>query len=224
VPIDNSTDGRIADTLEMFIRLPQLKIVAEVRLRVHHNLLANCSQQDIERVYSKAQALSQCRGWLAKNVPYANPVPVGSTADAALLVAQNERNAAAIASRQAAVRYNLKILCADIEDMPNNETRFAVIGQQRCGKTGKDKTMVMFRVPHESGSLVSALDVFRANKINLTWIESFPARGPKPQYVFFIDFEGHAEDAKVNRTLKALQEHCEEVTVLGSFPVADPVG
>ncbi len=226
VPIDNSTDGRVTDTLDMFIRLPQLKIVAEVRLRVHHNLLANCEQPDIARVYSKPQALSQCRGWLAKNLPHARQVPMNSTADAAKL-ARDEPGAAAIASRQAAVRYNLRILFADIEDSANNETRFAVIGHQKCGKTGKDKTAVMFRVTHEAGSLVGALDVFRQNKINLTWIESFPARGgttSKPQYVFFIDFDGHADDPKVSRTLKALQEHCDEVTVLGSFPVAEPVG
>jgi chorismate mutase/prephenate dehydratase len=223
VPIDNSTDGRVTDTLDMFIRLPQLKIVAEVRLRVHHNLLANCEQPDIARVYSKPQALSQCRAWLAKNMPHARQVPMNSTADAARL-ARDEPGAAAIASRQAAVKYNLRILFTDIEDQANNETRFAVIGHQKCGKTSKDKTTIMFRVPHESGSLVSALDVFRANKINLTWIESFPGRGPKPQYVFLIDFEGHADDAKATRTLKALQEHCDEVTVLGSFPVAEPVG
>jgi len=224
VPIDNSTDGRVTDTLDMFVRLPMLKIVAEVRLRVHHNLLANCEQPDIARVYSKPQALSQCRAWLAKNLPHARQVPMNSTADAARL-ARDEPGAAAIASRQAAVRYNLNILFTDIEDSANNETRFSVIGNQKCGKTGKDKTTVMFRVPHESGSLVSALDVFRQNKINLTWIESFPARGPaKPQYVFFIDFEGHADDAKITRTLKALQEHCDEVTVLGSFPTAEPVG
>jgi chorismate mutase/prephenate dehydratase len=223
VPIDNSTDGRITDTLDMFIRLPILRIVAEVRLRVHHNLLAKCDQPDIARVYSKPQALSQCRAWLAKNLPHARQVPMNSTADAAKL-ARDEPGAAAIASRQAAVRYGLRTLFTDIEDVANNETRFAVIGHQKCGKTGKDKTAVMFRVPHEAGALVSALDVFRQNKLNLTWIESFPARAPKPQYVFFIDFEGHAEDAKVSRTLKALQEHCEEVTVLGSFPVAEPVG
>ncbi|HKB39656.1 MAG TPA: prephenate dehydratase, partial [Gemmataceae bacterium] len=223
VPIDNSTDGRVTDTLDMFIRLPMLKIIAEVRLRVHHNLLANCEQPDIARVYSKPQALSQCRGWLAKNLPHARLADVTSTAVAAQL-AQREPGAAAIASRQAAVRYGLRILFTDIEDVPNNETRFAVIGHQKAGKTGKDKTAVMFRVKHEAGSLVSALDIFRQNKINLTWIESFPARTPKPQYVFFIDFEGHSEDPKVARALKALQEQCEEVTVLGSFAVADPVG
>jgi chorismate mutase/prephenate dehydratase len=219
VPLENSTDGRVADTLDMFMRLPQLKICAEVRLRIHHNLLANCEQQEIRRVYSKPQALSQCRNWLSKNVPHASLHEVASTATAAEL-AQREPGAAAVASRQAAVRYNLRILFTDIEDYPNNETRFAVIGHQECGKTGHDKTAIMFRVPHSPGSLVSALEVFKQNKINLTWIESFPAKMPKAEYVFFVDFEGHIEDPKVKRTLSALQEHCEQLTVLGSFPMA----
>jgi chorismate mutase / prephenate dehydratase len=223
VPIDNSTDGRIADTLEMFLRLPQLRVSAEVRLRVHHNLLANCEQQEIRRVYSKPQALSQCRTWLAKHVPHASLIEVTSTAAAAEL-AVREPGAAAVASRQAATRYGLRILFTDIEDNPNNETRFAVIGHLMGERTGHDKTAVMFRVPHQPGALVNALDVFKQGKINLTWIESFPARAPQPEYVFFVDFEGHAEDTKVARTLKALQEHCEEVTVLGSFPIATVSG
>jgi chorismate mutase / prephenate dehydratase len=219
VPVENSTDGRVADTLDMFMRMPHLQIVAEVRLQVHHNLMANCSQEEIRRVYSKPQALSQCRNWLSKNVPQALLKEVSSTADAARL-AQMEPGAAAVASRQAAVRYGLRILFEDIEDSPYNETRFAVIGHQKCAKTGHDKTSVMFRVPHHSGSLVAALDIFKQAKINLTWIESFPAKMPKPEYIFFVDLEGHVEDPKVAKALKALGEHCEAVTVLGSFPMA----
>jgi chorismate mutase/prephenate dehydratase len=219
VPLENSTDGRVADTLDMFMRLPQLKITAEVRLRIHHNLMANCEQQEIRRVYSKPQALSQCRNWLSKNVPHASLHEVASTATAAEL-AQREPGAAAVASRQAAVRYGLRVLFNDIEDSPHNETRFAVIGHQECGKTGHDKTAIMFRVPHSPGALVNALDVFRQHKINLTWIESFPAKTAKTEYVFFVDFEGHIEDPKVKRTLTALQEHCEQLSVLGSFPIA----
>src|SRR5207249_5688713 len=123
VPLENSTDGRVADTLDMFLRLPQLKVSAEVRLRIHHNLLANCEQQEIRRVYSKPQALSQCRNWLSKNVPHASLHEVASTATAAEL-AQREPGAAAVASRQAAVKYGLRILFSDIEDSPYNETRF----------------------------------------------------------------------------------------------------
>lgn len=226
VPIDNSTDGRIADTLDMFIRLPQIRICAEIRLRIRHNLLARCEPQEIRRIYSKPQALSQCRTWLSKNFPYAQYKEVSSTTTAAQL-AQTEPGAAAVASRQAGVYHGLRILFADIEDSPNNETRFVVIGHQKCDKTGKDKTSVMLRVPHTAGSLVDALDVFKQAKINLTWIESFPVQSTgsgKPQYMFFLDFEGHTDDPKISRTLKSLQEHCAEMTVLGSYPMAEVSG
>jgi chorismate mutase/prephenate dehydratase len=219
VPLENSTDGRIADTLDMFMRLPQLKITAEVRLRIHHNLLANCEQPDIRRVYSKDQALSQCRNWLSKNVPHAQLIPMASTADAAKL-AQQEPGAAAVASRQAAVHYGLRILFSDIEDSPYNETRFAVIGTQESQRSGKDKTAIMFKVPHNPGSLVDALNIFKQNKLNLTWIESFPAKSPKSEYVFFADFEGHYEDQRAKKAIAALQNRCEQLTVLGSFPMA----
>lgn len=225
VPLENSTDGRIADTLDMFLRLPQIKIIAEIRVRIHHNLLANCEQQEIRRVYSKEQALSQCRTSLSRLVPHAQQIPVSSTTVAAQ-TAQTEPGAAAVASRQAAVKYGLRVLFENIEDSPYNETRFAVISHQKekPHKTGNDKTAVMFRIAHQPGTLAETLDIFRQNKINLTWIESFPARLAKPAYVFFVDFEGHIDDAKVSRALKALQEHCEEVNVLGSFPQATPAG
>jgi chorismate mutase/prephenate dehydratase len=223
VPLENSTDGRVADTLEMFIRLPHIKIVSEIRLRIHHHLLANCDQPEIRRVYSKGNALSQCRNWLAKNLPHASQHEVSSTADAARL-AQSEPGAAAVASRQAAVRYGLRILFENIEDSPYNETRFAVIGSQTVPRSGHDKTALMFKVSHQPGSLVDALSLFKQNKINLTWIESFPARTPKMEYIFFVDFEGHVDDPKVKRTLAALSSQCEMLTILGSFPVAPVSG
>ncbi|HZT81567.1 MAG TPA: prephenate dehydratase [Gemmataceae bacterium] len=223
VPLENSTDGGVADTLDMFMRMPQIKITAEVRLKIHHCLLSNSEPQEIRRVYSKPQALSQCRNWLNKNFPHAKQIDMASTADAAKL-AKQEPGAAAVATRQAATNYGLRILFENIEDYPYNETRFAVIGHQQQGRTGNDKTAVMFRVAHHPGSLVQALEVFKTAKINLTWIESFPAKNTRPEYVFFVDFEGHTEDPKVARTLKALQEHCQEVHVLGSFPMAPVSG
>src|SRR5438128_2724707 len=208
VPLENSTDGRVADTLDMFMRLPQLRICAEIRLRIHHNLLANCEQQEIRRIYSKPQALSQCRNWLSKNVPHASLHEVASTATAAEL-AQREPGAAAVASRQAAVRYGLRILFADIEDSPHNETRFAVIGTQDSSRTGHDKTAVMFKIAHHPGSLVDTLGVFKQAKLNLTWIESFPAKSAKPEYVFFVAFAGHMDEAKVKRALALLERRCD---------------
>ena len=222
VPLENSTDGRIADTLDMFTRMTQVKICGEVRLRVHHNLLANCSQQEIRRIYSKPQALSQCRNWLSKNVPHAQLIEVASTAVAAEL-AQREPGAAAVASRQAAVRYGLRILFADIEDYPHNETRFAIIGLEPPKKSGRDKTALMFQTPHRPGALVDALAVFKKNKVNLTWIESFPAHTAKQEYVFFVDFEGHVDNPKVRKTLDALERICEKVVVLGSFTMTEVV-
>jgi chorismate mutase / prephenate dehydratase len=219
VPLENSTDGRIADTLDMFLRVPEAKICAEVRLMVHHNLLANCEQPEIRRVYSKAQALSQCRNWLSKNLPHATLHEVNSSADAARLT-QSEPFAAAVASRQAAVRYGLRVLFEKIEDNVGNETRFAVIGLEDSAKSKDDKTAVLFQIPHSPGALADVLSIFKTSKINLTWIESFPYRQAKGEYVFFADFEGHREDPKVKKAIGALQDYCESVTVLGSFPAA----
>lgn len=220
VPLENSTDGRVVDTLEMFMRFPdQVKICSEIRLRVRHHLLANCAQSEVRRVYSKEQALSQCRNWLAKNLPQASIHPVSSTADAARLVL-TEPNVAAVASREAAVRYGIGVAAQNIADSPFNETRFAVIGPADSAKTGSDKTALMFQISHTPGALADVLTVFKTNKINLTWIESFPFREAKGEYVFFVDFDGHRDEPKVKRTLAALEELCDTVTILGSFPLA----
>ncbi|MBM3980038.1 MAG: prephenate dehydratase [Planctomycetes bacterium] len=222
VPLENSTDGRIADTLDLFSRNPdKVRICAEIRLRVRHHLLANCKQSEVQRVYSKAQAFSQCRNWLSRNLPQATLHEVASTADAANL-AKTTPNAAAVASREASVRYGIGVLAHGIEDSPFNETRFAVIGPTDSGRTGNDKTALMFQIGHTPGSLADVLSAFKANKINLTWIESFPYREAKGQYVFFVDFEGHREDAKIKKALAALESVCDTVTVLGSFPLAAP--
>ncbi len=219
VPLENSTDGRITDTLDMFIRMPAIKICSEIRLRVHHHLLANCPQTEIRRVYSKAQALSQCRNWLSKNLPHATLHEVSSTADAARLV-QTEPSVAAVASRQAAVRYGIDTLYQNIEDSPFNETRFAVIGMADSARTGADKTALMFQTSNSPGALADSLVVFKTNKINLTWVESFPYREAKGEYVFFLEMEGHREDPKVKKSLNALEHICDSVSVLGSFPAA----
>jgi chorismate mutase/prephenate dehydratase len=220
VPLENSTDGRITDTLDMLVRHPDIRICAEVRLLVHHQLLANCPQTDIRRVYSKAQALSQCRNWLSRNLPHASLHEVSSTADAARLVLADPAGSAAVASRQAAVRNGIRILYENIEDYPNNETRFAVIGTNDSGRTGTDKTALIFQTAHAPGALADVLQVFKSNKINLTWIESFPYREAKGEYVFFVDFEGHREDPKVKKALAALGPICQELRLLGSYPAA----
>ena len=204
VPLENSTDGRIADTLDCFMHTPAAKICSEIRLRVHHNLLSNSEQMEIRRVYSKAQALSQCRHWLGKNLPHATLHEVSSTADAARLV-QTDPHAAAVASRQAGVRFGLRVLFSHIEDHSENETRFAVVATHDSARTGDDKTAMMFEVAHTPGALADALMIFKTNDVNLTWIESFPTKEVKGEYIFFVDFDGHAEDAKVTTAIQALR-------------------
>ncbi len=226
VPLENSTDGRIADTLDMFVRLPGLKIRAEVKLRVHHCLLGKGPWGDVRRVYSRAQALSQCRHWLGKNLPQATPIEVVSTAHAAE-IAQREQSAAAIASRSAGDAYGLDVLAANIEDQPHNLTRFAVIAEQAERKTGRDKTTLMVRLPNRSGSLAKAIEPLVKHDVNMTWIESFPVpEGPPdrdPTYLFFLDVEGHAEDDRVALAIAAVRKRAERVEVLGSYPRVDCV-
>jgi chorismate mutase/prephenate dehydratase len=148
---------------------------------------------------------------------------VASTADAATLVQTDQSTtSAAVASREAGVRYGLRVLFANIEDHPENETRFAVIANHDSTRTGHDKTAMMFEVAHAPGALADVLAIFKQNKINLTWIESFPTREAKGHYVFFVDFDGHHEETKIKKALKSLEEICARVQVLGSFPVHIP--
>jgi chorismate mutase / prephenate dehydratase len=216
VPIENSTDGRIVDTLDMFTRLP-LRICGEVQLAVHHNLLARCPRGEITEIYSKPQALSQCREWLARNMPHANTYEVTSTSTAAQL-ARDKRGVGAIASKQAAVQYGLDVIASNIEDNAKNVTRFAVIGEDVAEPTGKDRTAILLQIPHKPGALSDALQVFKKSRINLTWIESFPLRGPEAGYLFFLDFEGHVKDGAVKRALADLESKAVRMEVLGSYP------
>ncbi len=221
VPLENSTDGRVADTLEMFTRHAGLKIRAEVRLRIHHCLLGRCEWGEVRQVYSKAQALSQCRHWLGKNLPQARVIPVTSTAAAAEM-AQQQEFAAAVASRPAAEAYGLKVLAENIEDQPRNITRFAVIAEQGEARTGKDKTTLLIRMTNDPGSLVKVILPFEKAGLNLTMIESFPAADAAPaseqSYLFFLDCEGHAEDDALSKTLDVVRKRCERLDVLGSYP------
>jgi chorismate mutase/prephenate dehydratase len=221
VPIENSTDGRVVDTLDMFTRLP-LKICAEVQLSIHHNLLARCPRSEIVEIYSKPQALSQCREWLQRNMPQARLIEVTSTSTAAQL-ARDKPGTGAIASRQAAVVYDLQIVAENIQDNKQNVTRFAVIGEEDSKPTRNDKTAILLQIPHKPGSLADALVVFKQNKINLTWIESFPLKAPEVGYLFFLDFEGHASEPRIKRALAELQEKAVRLEILGSYPRSEPV-
>lgn len=222
VPIENSTDGRIVDTLEMFTRLP-LRICGEVQIAVHHNLLSRSPRSEISEIYSKPQAISQCRDWLARNMPQAKIYDVTSTSTAAAL-AQTKPGAGAIASRQAAVQYGLDIVAESIEDNAHNVTRFAIIGDQDTKQTGSDRTALLLQIPHTPGSLSDALTAFKNNRINLTWIESFPLRGPETGYLFFLDFEGHIKEPRIKKALQILEKKAVRMEVLGSYPRSEPTG
>jgi chorismate mutase/prephenate dehydratase len=221
VPVENSTDGRVADTLEMFTRL-RVRICGEVQLRIHHTLLGRGPRADVTEVYSKPQALSQCRNWLARHMPETRMVEVTSTTTAAQL-AQEKHGAAAIASRQAGVHYGLDVLAENIEDNPGNLTRFAVIGAASAARTGRDQTALMFEIPHRPGGLADSLAIFKRNRLNLSWIESFPIARPEGGYLFFVEFDGHESDARVRRALHSLEKKAVQLEVLGSYPRSLPV-
>jgi chorismate mutase/prephenate dehydratase len=221
VPIENSTDGRIADTLDMFTRLP-VRICGEVEMQIHHALLGKCPRTEVQEVYSRPQALSQCRNWLAKHLPAARTIEVTSTSTAAQL-AKEKPGAAAIASLQAGVHYELEVLAERIEDNPGNATRFAVIGDRSAQRTGRDKTAMMFQTEHRPGALAEAMGVFKRNRLNLTWIESFPVPEQRGAYLFFVEMEGHETDNRVRRAAEALARRTLRLEILGSFPVSNPV-
>lgn len=221
VPIENSTDGRIVDTLDMFTRLP-LRICGEVQVSIQHNLLAKCQRSEILEIYSKPQAFSQCRNWINRHMPQVRLHDVTSTSTAAQL-ARDKPGAAAIASSRAAAEYGLQMIAEAIQDNKHNVTRFAVIGDHTPEATGKDRTALLLQIPHRPGSLADALVAFKDNKVNLSWIESFPLRGPEMGYLFFLDFEGHQRDLKVKKTLDHLQKAAVRMEILGSFPRSEPI-
>ena len=221
VPIENSTDGRIVDTLDMFTRLP-LRICGEVQLAVHHNILARSPRSEITEIYSKPQALSQCRDWLSRNMPQARLIEVTSTSTAAQL-ARDKPGAAAVASRQAGVEYGLNVIAESIEDNAHNVTRFAVIGDEDAVRTGRDRTSILLQIPHTPGSLAEALNAFKNLKINLTWIESFPLRGSESGYMFFLDLEGHRSESNIEKALAGLAKRAVRMEILGSYPRCEAV-
>jgi chorismate mutase/prephenate dehydratase len=222
VPLENSTDGRVADTLNMFARLP-VRICGEVQLRIRHNLLAKCPRDEVQEVCSKPQALSQCRDWLAQHLPWARTVEMTSTTAAAQL-AGDKQGTAAIASMFAASTYGLDVIASSIEDNENNVTRFAVIGGDTATRTGRDKTALMLEIAHQPGALADVMAVFKRGRLNLTWIESFPIKGSQSEYLFFVESDGHERDAKLRRALEALSRKTVRLEVLGSYAKSDPVG
>lgn len=218
VPVENSTEGAVSVTLDRLMST-SLKICAEIYQPISQCLLAVCGRSQIKRVLSHPNVFGQCRKYLRSELPAVEQVPVASTVRAAEM-ARKDKHAAAIAGKLAAEMYGLKILNANIQDILGNMTRFLVIGRSFGARTGDDKTSILFSVKHRAGSLYNALGAIKRRNLNMTKIESRPNRLKAWEYLFFVDIEGHAEDANVRRALEDLDRHCVLLTVLGSYPRA----
>ncbi|MCP5518069.1 MAG: prephenate dehydratase [Verrucomicrobiales bacterium] len=218
VPVENSTEGVVTNTLDMFVD-SDLKIVSEIVLPIQHCLVGRGPRKAIRVLYSHPQALAQCRVWVANHLPNVEVIEASSTTRAAELAAENPK-AAAIASSLAADRYKLRLLEADLQDNCANATRFLVLGRQYPPPTGNDRTSLIVSIADKVGALHRSLEPFRRFRINLTKIESRPSKRKAWAYFFFIDLDGHVTDAKVARALKCVEEHCSLVKVLGSYPKA----
>jgi chorismate mutase/prephenate dehydratase len=216
VPIENSTEGVVTHTLDMFVD-SDLKIVAQIVLPIQHCLLSRTTRGQIKKLYLHPQTLAQCRGWLAKNFPAAEIIETSSNARSAELAAK-ERHSGAIAGLLAAEKYGLPVLEHDVQDSAGNATRFLVLGRQCSPPTGKDRTSLMFCIADRVGALHSALAPFRRYQINMTKIESRPSKRKAWEYFFFVDIDGHASDRRVARAIAQLNEHCSFVKILGAYP------
>lgn len=219
VPIENSVEGAVSHTLDMFMD-SDLKICSQITLGISHNLLAKCSKEKIRRVYSIAQVFGQCRIWLQENLPHVDLIEVSSTTRAAEIAAK-ERGSASISSLLAASVYGLKVVAKGIEDSPHNITRFLVIAKNDASRTGEDKTSLMFSIKDRVGALHDMLLPFAKYRINLTKIESRPSKKKAWDYYFFLDLLGHRDEPKIKKAIFALENKCKFLKVLGSYPLGD---
>ncbi|MGD0650350.1 MAG: prephenate dehydratase [Verrucomicrobiia bacterium] len=216
VPIENSTEGAVTHTYDMFVD-SELKVCAQIVLPIRHNLMAACPRDQIKKLYSISQVFAQCRQWLQLNMPHAELVEVSSSTRAAE-IAKGEPNAGALASALAAELYGLTVYDPNIQDSSENVTRFLVIGGKYPPRTGNDKTSIMFAVQDRVGALHDCISSFKKFKINMTKIESRPSRKKAWEYYFFVDFNGHCDDARVKKALAELAKHTMFVKILGSYP------
>ena len=217
VPVENSTEGVVNHTLDMFLQSP-LRICGEVQIRINHHLITRAAELTaIRRIYSHRQSLAQCREWLDANLPRVEQIEVSSNGEAALRV-RDEADAAAIAGQCAADIYQLPTLVRNIEDEPNNTTRFLIIGTQPIAPSGDDKTALLVASLNRPGALFNLLEPLARNKVSMNRIESRPSRRGMWDYVFFIDLDGHAQDEPVASTLTELREQASLFRVLGSYP------
>lgn len=222
VPIENSTEGAIGRSLDLLLSSP-LQICGEINLPIHHKLMTRCGAlANVTRVYSHAQSLAQCHEWLNRNLPLVAHVPVASNAEAARLAA-GEAGAAAVAGDAAAELYALPILAANIEDDPNNTTRFVIVSEHDSGISGSDRTSLVCSAQNRPGAVYQLLAPFADNGVSMSRLESRPARGfggSRWEYVFYIDIEGHRSEPAVARALEELRRRAGFVKELGSYPKA----
>ncbi len=222
VPIENTIEGAVTHTLDMFID-SDLKVCSEIFLEVSHCLLSKeTDKKRIRKLYSKDQVFGQCRLWIESNLPKVELIDVSSTARAAE-IASREKYSACIASEPAAKKYGLKILYRSIQDSTHNVTRFLVIGKNDARPTKEDKTSIMFSVKDRSGALHDILVPFKKHGINMTKIESRPSKIRPWEYYFFVDLEGHSQDARVKKAMNELKKACSYMKILGSYPAGSGV-
>jgi len=218
VPIENSTEGAVSHTLDLFVDSP-LRICSQILLRIENGLMAAIPRNQIKTLYSHPQVFGQCRGWIQKNFPDAELVEVSSTTKAAQIARdQTVQGAAALGGPLAAEMYGLKLLEEFIQDRATNTTRFLVIGEKTCPPTGHDRTSIMFAIHDRPGSLVKALQAFEQFHINMSKIESRPSKRKDWEYIFYVDLAGHCEDPKLADAIEELARHCSLVKLLGSYP------
>ena len=219
VPVENSTEGVVTHTLDMFVD-SDLKVVAQIILPVQQCLLSNSPKAQIRKLFVHPQSQAQCRGWIQNHLPRVEIIETSSNARSAELAAK-EKNTAAVAGILAAEKYDLRVLELDIQDNAANATRFLVLGRQCSPPTGKDRTSLMISISDKVGALHHALAAFRRFRINLTKIESRPSKRKAWEYFFFIDCDGHVQDQKVVKAIAHLEQECSYVKVLGSYPNAE---
>ena len=216
MPIENSTEGAVNHTLDVFMD-SDLRICAQILMKIENHLASKVPIPEIRKVYSHPQVFGQCRQWLQRTLPNVELVEVGSTPRAAELAA-SEPNSACLSGRMAAEEHGLPILERSVQDNPNNTTRFLVVGHNIAQPTGDDRTSLMFSLQDKVGALFSAIEPFKALKINMSKIESRPSKRKAWEYFFYVDIDGHAEDAPVAAAIAELERHCTFVKILGAYP------
>ena len=219
VPVETSAGGAVVDSLDLFVEY-DVKIAAEIVLPIHHYLLSKSGLEDVKIVYSKPQALHQCRGWLEANLPHAALCDSDSTAKAARLAA-SRKGVAAIGAKEAAELYGLDVVGEHLEDDPRNQTRFWVLGHHYGAPTGRDKSSIMVAIGDRVGALLDLLVPFKEHRLNLLRIDSRPSKRRAWDYVFFLDFRGHVSDPEVKKALADVEKQAVFLTVLGSYPEPD---